>query len=141
MNESVAIRLPNGQVSELRVPVKITEDDIEIAQRTAKRFPPGTVITVDGNKFKVVSSETGEVVPIKKPVRVQKDSEPPPPESEKKPVISTSAEVQVGQRWVTRDSRRKQEPFEVVQVDTDAIVTDKGARIGLHRLNRYKLVS
>lgn len=139
MNESVGVRLPNGQVIELRIPVKYTEDDIEVAQRTASKFPPGTVITVDGNKFKVVSQDPVEVVEVKKPVRAQRTSESPP-ESERKPIGSTTS-VQVGQRWVTRDSRRKQEPFEVVQVDGDFIVTDKGAKIGLHRLNRYKLVS
>lgn len=143
MNESVGVRLPDGQVSELRISVKYTEDDVEVAQRLAKRFPTGTVITVDGNKFKVVDQETGEVVEIKKPTRVQTFE--PPPESEKKPIAMTTMAlttlVQIGQRWVTRDARRKQEPFEVVQIDGESIVTDKGARIGIHRLNRYKLVS
>lgn len=144
MNETVGVRLPDGQVVSLRIPVKYTEDDIEVAQRSARNFPPGTVITVDGNKFKVVRQEPIEVVAMKKPKRV---SEPPPAEDEpeSEPPASekkiTSTAVQVGQRWVTKDSRRKQDPFEIVSIDGDTLVTDKGARIGLHRLNRYKLVS
>jgi len=137
MNETVGVRLPDGQVAELRVPVKYTEDDIDVARRTAQRFPPGTVITVDGSKFKVIQQEPVEVVEIKKRTRTE-----PPPESDRQPIAPVvSLQVQVGQRWVTKDARRKQEPFEVVQIDGDAIVTDKGARIGIHRLNRYKLVS
>lgn len=141
MNETVGVRLPDGQVVSLRIPVKYTEDDIEVAQRSARNFPPGTVITVDGNKFKVVRQEPTEVVAMKKPKRV---SEPPPAEAESEPPASEkilSTPVQVGQRWVTKDARRKQDPFKIVSIDGDVLVTDKGARIGLHRLNRYKLVS
>jgi hypothetical protein len=139
MNETVGVRLPDGQVVSLRTQVKYTEDDIEVAQRIAKNFSPGTVITVDGNKFKVVSQEPPEVVEVKKPVRAQKASEPP--QSERKPIAASATPLEVGQCWVTKDSRRKQEPFKIVQIMEDAILTDKGARIGIHRLNRYKLVS
>lgn len=145
MNETIGVRLPDGQVVTRYVPVKYTEDDIDIARRMAKNFPSGTVLTVDGNRFKVMNQEPPEVVALKK-----KGSVAPPPseepeagseESEPKSSKIPTVDAQVGQRWVTKDSRRKQDPFEIVSIDGGTIVTDKGARIGVHRLNRYKLVS
>lgn len=133
MNETIGIRLPDGEHVSLRIPVKYTEDDLDIALRTAKSFRPGSVLTIDGCKFKVLSQDPPQVEEVKKTSR---SSVPPAPASERKP-----STVQVGQRWVTKDSRRKQEPFEVVRVEGDTLITDKGAKIGLHRLSRYKLVS
>ncbi len=137
MNETIGVRLPDGEHVSLRIAVKYTEDDLDIALRTAKSFRPGSVLTIDGCKFKVLSQDPPQVEPVKKTSR---SSVPPAkteaPASERKPIA-----VQVGQRWVTKDSRRKQEPFEVVRVEGDALITDKGAKIGLHRLSRYKLVS
>jgi hypothetical protein len=137
MNETIGVRLPDGEHVSLRLPVKYTEDDIDIAIRTAKSFLPGSVLTIDGCKFKVLSQDpprVEEVLSSKK--KASHSSAPEAPVFERKLVA-----VQVGQRWVTKDSRRSQEPFEVVRVEGDVLITDKGAKIGLHRLSRYKLVS
>lgn len=140
MNETIGIRLPDGQTLTRYMPVKYTEDDIDVAVRLAKNVPTGSVITVDGTRFKVVTQDPPQVEELRK----GKASKPEPPaeespKSEKQQTIA-AIPVQVGQRWVTKDSRRRQEPFEVIQIDENALITDKGVRIQLHRLNRYKLV-
>jgi hypothetical protein len=147
MNEAVGVKLPGGPQSSVWVPVKGTEGDYDVAYRLCRtrNYSAGTIITVDGTKFKVVSQEPPEIVEVKStrsapPPPMQVEGEPvtpkPKPKSERPPAI----EVQVGQRWVTKDPRRKQEPFEVVKIEGDALITDKGAKIGLHRLSRYKMV-
>jgi len=146
MNETIGVRLPDGEHVSLRIPVKYSEDDIAIALRTAKSFLPGSVLTIDGCKFKVLSQDPPQVEEVKKASRPEV---PKTEEASKRKLVerlshsfgSELITVQVGQRWVTKDSRRKQEPFEVVRVEDDALITDKGAKIGLHRLSRYKLVS
>lgn len=145
MNEAVGVKLPGGPQSSVWVPVKGTEGDYDVAYRLCRTrgYSAGTVITVDGTKFKVVSQEPTEIVEVKStrsapPPALEAGREPetPKPKSERPPAI----DVQVGQRWVTKDPRRKQEPFEVVKIEGDALITDKGAKIGLHRLSRYKMV-
>jgi hypothetical protein len=135
MNETIGVKLPTGQHVELRLPVKYTEDDSDIALRTARNFPPGTVIKVDGNSFKVLSQDPPEITELKS---ARSSSLP---ESEPKSERGPSQELQIGQRWVTKDSRRKQEPFEVISIEDDFVLTDKGLRIQVKRLSRYKLVS
>lgn len=148
MNEAVGVKLPGGPQSSVWVPVKGTEGDYDVAYRLCKtrNYSAGTILTIDGTKFRVVRQEPLEIVEMKstkverpKPTQVEGDPETPKPKSERPPAIKV--QVEVGQRWVTKDPRRKQEPFEVVKVEGDAIITDKGAKIGLHRLSRYKLVS
>lgn len=143
MNESVSVKLPGGPQATVWVPVKGTESDHDVASRLVKTrsYPPGTVVTVDGTKFKVVSQEPAEIVELK----ARGTSPSPPvegeetaPKSEKKPTQQVAP--QVGQRWVTKDPRRKQEPFEVVSINGDHLVSDKGVKIQLHRLSRYRLV-
>ena len=137
-NETIGVKLPNGQRAHIRVAVKYTDDDIDIARRQAANFDPGTILTIDGIKFKVVSREPPDAVELKAPKAEPKavSTDVGTPKSERKPVS-----VRVGQRWVTKDSRRKQEPFEVIGLGEGFVLTDKGLRIQLHRLNRYKLVS
>ena len=134
MNETIGVKLPDGQRAHIRVSVKYTDDDIDIARRQAANFNPGTILTIDGIKFKVVSRDPPDAVELKAPKAVSPKGSPP--KSEREPVS-----VRVGQRWVTKDSRRKQEPFEVIGLGEGFVLTDKGLRIQLHRLNRYKLVS
>lgn len=135
MMESIGVRLPTGEVTTLRVAVKYSEDDQEIAQRLAKGFPPGTMLRVDVNRFQVVSQDPPIVEPAlsEEPSSIR-DSEPP--KSDKSPITA-----RIGQRWVTKDSRRKQEPFEIVAIEDGHALTDKGSKIKLDRLSRYRLCS
>lgn len=137
MNETIGIRLPDGEHASLRIPVKYTEDDIDIALRVARSFKLGSILTIDGRKFKILGQDPPQVEEVKKTSRSSA-----PPKTEEAPASERKLiAVQVGQRWVTKDSRRKQEPFEIVRVEDDVLITDKGAKIGLHRMSRYKLVS
>ena len=139
MNESVSVKLPGGPQTSVWVPVKGTESDHDVASRLVKTrgYPPGTVVIVDGTKFLVLRQGPPEIVELTSktapPTPVEEEAAP---KSEKKQVVA-----QIGQRWVTKDPRRKQEPFEVVRVEDGVLVTDKGLRIQAHRLSRYRLVS
>lgn len=56
--------------------------------------------------------------------------------------VSTSmkASIEVGQKWVPKDPRRRQVPFTVVSVEGDAVKTDDGRSIALYRMSRYRQV-
>lgn len=127
--ETIGVRTPNGEVTTLRIAVRYTEDDVQIAERLAKGFHPGTLLRVDCNQFRVVSQEPPKVE------LVSGESSEPPPESER-----TALSIRVGQSWVTKDPRRKQEPFEIVAIEGDQATTDKGTKIKLSRFTRYRLV-
>lgn len=136
MNESVGVRTPEGKHASLRIPVKYTEDDIDIAIRLASGFTPGTILSIAQSKFKILSQDPPKVAEVKKGSGKTSDR---PPKSDK--TLTAKVHAEVGQEWVTKDSRRKQEPFKVVKIEDGSVITDKGARIQLHRLNRYRLVS
>jgi hypothetical protein len=135
MNETIGVRTPDGKSASLRMPVKYTDDDIDIARRIAHSLSSGTILTVAGSRFKVIQSDPPEVVEIKGRSQSSRPSDEEPPES--KPRL----QAQVGQRWVTKDNRRPQEPFEIIGLGDGFVLTDKGLRIQVKRLSRYKLVS
>ncbi len=81
-------------------------------------------------------------------------SRPPPPPTNDNRASSESGEfrlelpkqgaqskVEVGQVWQSKDTRRRTDPFVVVNVDSEFVYQDNGRKIALSRMIRYKRVS
>lgn len=128
--ETISVKYPNGHAEAMRITAKYTEDDIDIARRVASRYPLNSVIRVADSAFRIVRTDPLELQEVSKKSAQATSREP-----------KAALAVAVGQRWVTKDSRRKQDPFAVVEVADDHILTDRGVKIQLHRLNRYQMVS
>lgn len=145
MDETIGVKTPDGLVASIRVAVQYTEDDIDIARRLVSSFDVGTVFVIDGNRFKVISKDPSRVEAIsrrsKSPSTPRETVAAETEEEQATPASSKRVIAAVGQSWVTKDPRRKQEPFKVMGVYETHLVTDKGATIKLDRLSRYRLVS
>jgi hypothetical protein len=141
MNEAVTVKIPGSKPSPVWVAVQGTESDLDVATRLCRTrsYPLGTLVIVDGTKFKIHGQDPLDLTELKPNESGKATPLPKPAKTTQLPKPATTG-VQVGQRWVTKDPRRKQEPFEVMSVYEDHLVSDKGAKIQLHRLSRYKLV-
>lgn len=167
MLEYVTIVSPSGDRHIIEVPVRITEDNVDIARRLAASMKVGTIIGVSGDRFSVESSSPVQVrlllkeadpdeandgplssrTPMGKPESVPPLAQPPSPEDEAAEIFrapdsgedGSSEEPKVGEVWRPRDPRRKSS-FRVVAVNGDVVTTSDGRRIQLARFKRYDRV-
>lgn len=116
MEELVCIRLPDGSRSIANIVVQPSEDDRDIALRLARVVPSGSMLGIDGVKWKVLSSCQVSIV------REQND------------------EVLPGQQWRPKDLRRKN-VFTVARVLDGVIHTTDGRTIQQGRISRYQQVT
>jgi hypothetical protein len=56
-------------------------------------------------------------------------------------IPKSKLQVEVGQVWQSKDTRRQSLPFVVVNIDTEFVYQDNGRKISLDRMFRYKRVS
>lgn len=123
-NEWINVRTPTGLRASVHIHVKATEDDVDVARRIASGYDVGTILMVAESRFRVISTSPPEVEALKARQKAEQDLD--------------DTELEVGQKWVTKDPRRSQQPFEIQAVERDHILTDRGVKIQRHRLNRYR---
>jgi hypothetical protein len=149
-------------VSRFRIKLDDTEPEEATAYRLASACSQGTVLSIRGKLFRVLSPRPPIVrgmteaglngnpvtlvedisAPLVRTVKAPKPApEPTKHDTEPPPSGPRDVMVQVGQKWVTRDSRRKPVPFTVSKVEGDTLITEDGRSILLSRLSRYRLVS
>lgn len=126
--EKVVVSLPGVPSQVIDVEVRASEGDDDIARRLAPTFPVGTLLSVSGVKWRVVSQSPPEVAEVGVPQPVLALVDPP------------KDGPQPGERWRPRDPRRKS-GFTIKAVTETEVIADDGRTVSLDRLKRYERVS
>lgn len=157
MEETIIIQFPNQAGSQLmQYRPKPGESDNEIALRMSNRFRPGTVLGIDGAKWRVEGPSEVTLVydpidglypkgkPDKAPapaveVASPKAASPKPAPVKADPAVSSEVQFPVGSEWRPRDPRRKSS-FKVEKVEDGHVITNDGRSIQIARMSRYDRV-
>lgn len=119
-------------------PIALVEDPTvaPVVPRAVKPIPPPVVVEEPPETIEDPPETLDEPVVIPDIVASKKEASPTT-----KAKSEPKTTIQVGQQWMTKDSRRKQVPFTLVAVNEDHVVADDGRAIKLDRFSRYRLVS
>lgn len=164
--EKIAVAIPGQGTFVVDVVCKPSDGDDEIALRMAAGFPPGSVFSISGVKWKSISKNPPKVVELKPnapepDIEAEPPSLPPTRRLPKEEVLEAAKTVHVrpegvsaesephkvsepdayapGQQWRPKDPRRKS-GFTIKAVTEKEIIADDGRTIQLERMKRYDRV-
>lgn len=161
MEETLVVTIP-GQSAQL-VPYRPLpgEGDDDIARRSSHKFVPGTIIGIDGAKWRIDGLDKVTLVydpidgmypkgnpEVPKPktkfeelvAKVEEPEDTILAIGSKQPRLVKASGPKVGEVWRSKDPRRKN-PFTVTRVTKERVYTNDGREIAKARMSRYERVS
>lgn len=134
MEETIVVQVPGHGSQLVHCRMKPGEGDDEVAKRLSFRFKSGTVLGIDGAKWRV--DGPGNVTLMFDPI----DGVYPKGNGSVEERQAAAKELpQPGETWKPKDPRRKAS-FKVLKVEDDHVHTDDGRTIQLARMVRYERV-
>lgn len=159
VEETIIVQFPgeSAQLMNHQPPPGAGDDDI--AKQLSHRFRAGTMLTIDGAKWRVEGPNNvtlvydpidglypkGHSKPAEPAVKPKRRFEEMAEKAGELPTgllacMSPPLDIKPGDRWKPKDPRRKSS-FTVVKILDGEVYTDDGRTIQLSRMSRYERVS
>lgn len=151
VEETIIVQFPGESSQLLTYRVAPLDSDADIAKRLSHRLRAGTVLTIEGAKWRIEMPD--QVTLVYDPVDNVKALPPKPrrsfeewarkvgpPPSGLLACRTPPLEIKPGDVWKPKDPRRKTS-FTVLKVEGGEVYTDDGRTIQLSRMSRYERVT